>query len=120
MTDRKQTLHLENQDFTFLGKGSRFLGDWELTGPSFIAGKMQGKITMHSDSPLTLEREGQFEGEFKGADFHLYGQFSGKIFSTATVTIHTNAEIEGTIHAKNIVIQPGARANIEAITGIVL
>lgn len=118
MTTEKQSLQLENQDFTFLGQGSSFKGEWTLVGPSFISGKLEGSVVMLSDSPLTLEREGQFQGEFKGAEFHIYGRFIGEIQSTATVVIHTNAEVEGKIHAQNIIVHPGAKANIDAQTGL--
>lgn len=119
MANNNRHLQLENQDFTFLGQNSAFKGEWKLQGPSFIAGKIEGTVIMLSNSPLTLEREGQFSGEFQGADFHIYGCFSGEIKSTATVVIHTNAEVEGKVKAQNIVVHPGARANIDAQTELI-
>lgn len=110
-------LRLENQDFCFLGKNSNFKGEWQLNGPCFISGTVEGTILMNENSPLTLEREGTFKGNFLGNDFHIYGRFIGKIKSSATVTIHTNSEVDGTIEAVNLVVHPGAWANIDIQTG---
>lgn len=110
-------LRLENQDFCFFGKNSSFKGEWNLNGPSFISGNVEGTILMNENSSLTLEREGMFKGKFLGNDFHIYGRFSGEIKSSATVTIHTNAEVEGKVDAVNLVVHPGARANIDVQTG---
>lgn len=111
-----KNLHLENQDFSFLGKSSSFQGLWKLQGPSFISGKFEGQVMMEDESSLTIEREGSFKGEFKGTELHIYGQFVGEIEASQTVTIHTNADVEGKIQAKNLIVHPGAKANLDIQT----
>lgn len=112
----KEYIHLEKHDFTILGKNTSINGPTEFEGVTHLCGKIKGKIKMNDRSLLTIETFGVVEGHIECHDMNVYGTVKGEILSTGKITVYPSGRIIGNLVAKNIVIHPGARVDIEGHT----
>ena len=109
-------IHIQNQDFSFLGKGAKMIGVFHLQGPTHIYSSMDGEIFMENKADLCIEKTGVFTGNIVCHNLEIYGRFEGKIQSTGKVTVYPPAVLKGVINSKNLIVYPGAVINIEGAT----
>ncbi len=107
-----QDLALLEQDFSFLGRG-KAKGEFVFEGITHLAGEVEGKITMEQAADLFLERTALVRGEIYARDINIYGEFKGTIFSSGRIVVYPPAKISGKIHAKNLIVYPGAVLDVE-------
>lgn len=107
---------LKSFHYSFLGKDSKFKGEFELTGLTKLASMVEGKIKMDPSSPLVLESSCHFTGEIVCHNLEIFGKVNGKIHATGKVIIRPTAVVNGEIKASNIVVYPGAVLNIDGHT----
>ena len=113
-----QVLEIQEQDYTFIGKGSNFSGILQFNGPTRLAGHIEGELTMRGDFSLVIEREGTFKGTLKCHRIEIYGSFQGSLQSLDAVIVYPSGKVTGDIIAENLVIHPGALINIEGKTAL--
>ena len=111
-TEQNDDLALLEQDFSFLGRG-KAKGDFVFAGITHLAGEVEGKITMDGEADLFLERTALIRGEIHAKDINIYGEFKGTIFSQGRIVVYPPAKISGKIHAKNLIVYPGAVLDVE-------
>lgn len=109
-------IHLQDQNFSFFGINSRFVGEFSLQGPTHISGQVQGTINMQGENELSITHTGFIEGIIDCFNLEIYGKVVGDITAKGRVKIYPTALVEGNIKAKDLIIYPGARANIQADT----
>ena len=113
---KETNLNLRKQNFNYYGKGSQLVGKISLKGETFISCEIEGTVHISDDSDLTLEKLGTIKGEVHAHDFKIFGKVVGSIRSSGKVTLYPGSYVEGEITAENIVINPGANANLKAHT----
>lgn len=112
-------------------KGSKLIGDINVTCDLELSGKIEGNITSELDSNIVIKgsckgnittREGSvvIEGELKsgnikaGSDVNISGMFNGGEIK-AEGRIHVNGEFKGRLEANEIEIGPGASGSGELL-----
>jgi cytoskeletal protein CcmA (bactofilin family) len=106
-------LQLIDQDFSFLGKGTKVKGEFHLSGITHIACQLEGKLFMEKEMDLYIERDGLVKGNIEGHNIEIHGRFEGNILSTGKISIFPPAQISGKINAKHLMVFPGAVLDIE-------
>lgn len=109
-------IQLQDQNFSFFGINSKFVGEFSLNGPTHISGQVQGSITMSGENELSITHTGLVEGIIDCYNLEIYGKIVGEICARGRVKIYPTAIVEGTIKAKDLIVYPGARANIQGDT----
>jgi cytoskeletal protein CcmA (bactofilin family) len=109
-------INLSNQDFSFLGKGTKIVGSLYLQGASKLCSNIEGDITIEDKAHLSIEREGQVSGTIVCYDIDIFGEFNGTLNSKGKVTIHPPAKIQGEINSNQLIVHPGATINIKGST----
>lgn len=104
------------RNFTYIGEETSLQGTFVFKGDTKIAGKLKGEIRLLDSAPLCIEPTGNLDGTLYCHNLIVYGQFSGEIRSSGTVTFYPSASFEGHIEAQNLVIHPGANIFMEATT----
>ncbi|MFZ8932744.1 MAG: bactofilin family protein [Bacteriovoracaceae bacterium] len=108
--------YLNNQNFSFLGKGSTLMGKLKLTGPTHLYSSIEGEILMNDDAKLIIERYGKVKGKINCLNLDIHGEFEGVIEAKGIVTVYPSAEVSGQVVAKELKIHSGANINFEGHT----
>ena len=101
-----------NQDFCFIGKKSKIIGDLVLNGPTHIGGEVEGNISIADDSKLIIEPTAVIQGTIKGSTVEIYGVVHGDISARENLKVFPSATINGKLTAKSLKVLPGAKLNI--------
>lgn len=108
---------IQEQDFSFLGRGSSVTGTLRLSGRTHLCSELEGEIIMDGeDSFLQIERSARIRGKIQGHHVEIHGQFEGEINCDANLEIFPPAVVKGVIRAKNLVIHPGAIVDMDCET----
>ena len=110
------TLEIQEQNFSLVGKNSQFQGSFQFNGPTRLSGRLNGELVMNGEFDLVIETEGFFEGTIRCHEVEIYGHFKGTLNSPQKVTIYPSAKVSGDIQTKNLIIHPGALVNIDGKT----
>lgn len=113
---QQETINLKEQEFSFLGRGSKISGSFLLNGSSHLSGHIEGDITMGQEAHLCIEKHGKIIGQIKGHHIEVYGEINGRLEASGKVTVYPPAIIEGEIHSQQLIIHPGARIDCEIHT----
>jgi cytoskeletal protein CcmA (bactofilin family) len=116
MLTESRPLTINQQNFSFFGKGSKLNGTFHLKGQTFIACSIEGNLFLDDDSDLTIELSGSVKGNLDVHNLKVYGHIDGIIRSSGKVILYPGSSVEGEVTAENLVIQPGATANFKAHT----
>ncbi|HAZ11791.1 MAG: hypothetical protein A2X86_07940 [Bdellovibrionales bacterium GWA2_49_15] len=109
-------IQLREQHFSFLGRGSKYTGVFQLQGPTKISAELEGEIEMGPSDHLTIEILGRVKGNIRCFDLEIFGHFEGIIYARGTIIIHHTAHVSGEINATNVIIKPGAILNTDLHT----
>lgn len=106
-------LHIEDQEYVFIGEGSHLEGDMSFYGDTRIAASIEGNIKMDKNFPLIIEPSGKVKGTIKCSTLEIYGEVEGDVYVEGTLIVHPYAKLKGQINAQNFIIKPGAVINME-------
>lgn len=109
-------IDIKTSEYTVIGKNSLIEGELHLSGTTYIAADIKGKIFMEEKSKLILQKAGTIRGDIVCQDIDLYGSFEGSINSNGIVTIFAPGNVTGEIIGKDLVIHPGAKVEIKGET----
>jgi cytoskeletal protein CcmA (bactofilin family) len=112
----KEYIDLRNQDFSFFGKGSKISGVFTLKGATHLAGEIEGELHVEDEAELSIDRSGHLKGTINCHNIEIFGEFEGELNSSGKVTIYPPAIICGVINARDLVVYPGAKLNIDGHT----
>lgn len=101
-------------NYNILGSKSSFKGDIVLKGDSILSSHLEGSIEIVENGKLTLERGSFVKGKIKAIDLEIFGEFTGEIECSGTVSIRSNAKVSGSIKSGKLVIYPGALVDMNA------
>jgi cytoskeletal protein CcmA (bactofilin family) len=109
-------INLQEQDFSFFGKGSRLKGNFSLSGSTHISSFIEGEIIMENEADLLIEKNGTIKGKVHCHNIEIYGSYEGIVKATGKVTLFPSAHVQGRVEAKELRIFPGAILNIDGHT----
>ena len=109
-------INLQEQDFSFFGKGSRLKGSFNLSGSTHISSFIEGEIVMENEADLLIEKNGTIKGKVWFHNIEIYGAYEGVVKASGKVTLFPSAHVKGRIEAKELRIYPGAILNIDGHT----
>lgn len=92
---------------TLVGAGSKLEGELDCGGDLVVQGDVVGNAKVGGS--LTLAEEGQWEGNLQTGSAILCGNLIGDITVAEKLEIRKTARIRGSIRAKTIAIETGAR-----------
>ena len=107
---------IQNQEFTYIGKSNVLKGEFEFSDQTYIAGTVDGLISMKQKHKIILEVGSHVNSIIHCFDLDIYGTYTGEIHSEGLVTFYPSANFEGKVYAKNIEIFPGAIINMQGQT----
>jgi cytoskeletal protein CcmA (bactofilin family) len=91
---------------TFLGEGTRFIGDIEGPGPFVLCGHIQGDGRI--DGSLNLTMSGHWEGNVHVTRAVVAGRVTGSLTAEEKLELGKSAVIRGSVTAKTLAIAQGA------------
>ena len=104
---------IEDLEFSSLGEGSSFEGDFSFKGKTHLLGKLKGRIKMLDQQILIIGPDAHIESSTLCKDADIYGSFEGVIESSGLVTFYPTSYFKGKIEAKRVVVHPGANVNMD-------
>ena len=107
---------IQNQEFTYIGKSTKLVGNFRFSGSTHFQGHLEGQISVENNAKLILEIGSVTLGTLVCFDLDIYGEFVGEIKADGLVTIYPTAIFEGKIIAKSLEILPGAVINMNGHT----
>lgn len=105
----------KNFNFSLLGKQSQFEGEFKFKGDTILNCELKGLVNV-SEGKLIIERTAQINGQLFCDDVEIFGNFTGSINASGTLTVRSSANVSGKIAAKKLSIYPGAIINFEGHT----
>ena len=106
---RRRLVDRTNATPTLIGAGSKLEGELDCAGDLVVAGDVSGNAKVGGS--LTLAEDGRWEGNVHSGNAVLCGELHGDIVVTERLEIRKTARIRGTIRAKTIAIETGARVD---------
>jgi len=89
----------------FLDVGSHFEGELKFEQSFRVDGKVVGKVV--SDGDLVVGERGEIDGEIRVGRLFVSGQVRGEVFASRRLSIHPHGRVEGSVHAKALIIEEG-------------
>jgi len=98
---------------TLVAAGTVVQGDISFAGAMHVDGTVQGNVVARGDgqATLTVSRQGRIEGTVDVAHLRVDGAIEGNVISTSSLVLEANARIDGDVHYRTVVMQPGAVVN---------
>jgi cytoskeletal protein CcmA (bactofilin family) len=91
---------------TFVGAGSRLVGDLECAGDLVVAGFARGDGAVRG--AFTLAEGGRWEGQIQAANAVISGEVEGTVVVAEKLEIRQTARIRGSVKARTIAVAQGA------------
>ncbi len=111
-----ELINIQEQEYCFLGEGSKLKGEIYLKGTSHLACQLEGDVFMDSEQTLTIEHTGSIKGNLECHNLEIFGSIEGKINSSGKITIYPSGKVNVDLKSKSLVIHPGAIVNITGQT----
>ncbi|MEO8276509.1 MAG: polymer-forming cytoskeletal protein [Thermoanaerobaculia bacterium] len=89
----------------FLDVGSHFDGELRFEQSFRVDGKVTG--TVRSEGDLVVGEKGEIDGEIRVGRLFVSGIVRGEVFASRRLSIHPRGRVEGTIHARALIIEEG-------------
>lgn len=93
-----------------IAQGTKLVGDITSESDFRIDGTIEGTII--TTGKLAVGKSGSIIGTLQGTDAYFEGKFSGKMTLTGTLTLKSNAHIEGDVVVGKLSIESGANFNV--------
>jgi len=91
---------------TFVGEGTKFIGNVSATGPFVLCGHLKGDGQI--DGALNLAVSGHWEGRVRAVQAVIAGRITGEIATDEKLEIGQTAVIRGSVSARTLAIAKGA------------
>ena len=91
---------------TVIARHALIKGELHFSGPTVIAGRVEGHIT--SQDVLEISPEGQVEGDIHGVVVDIQGTVNGNVAASRTCRLGVTARVTGELRAANLATAEGA------------
>lgn len=89
----------------FLDVGSHFEGELRFEQSFRVDGKVTGKVVSEGD--LVVGEKGEIDGEIRVGRLFVSGLVKGEVYAARRLSIHPRGRVEGTVHARALIIEEG-------------
>ncbi len=103
---RRRVLDAVSGSPTFVGEGTRFVGNVSATGPFVLCGHLKGDGEI--DGALNLAVSGHWEGRVHAVQAVIAGHVTGHLSIEEKLEIGQTAVIRGSVTARTVAIAKGA------------
>lgn len=103
---RRRLLDAFSASPTFIGEGTKFVGDVSGSGPFVLCGQVKGDGDI--DGPLNLAVSGHWEGSVRATQAIVAGRVTGDISIAEKLEVGATAVIRGSVTARTLAIARGA------------
>lgn len=105
-TPRRRATDRLSSSPTFIGAGSKFVGNFECGGDLVVGGRIEGDGAVRG--ALTLSEGGVWRGEIQAATAVIAGAVEGSLAVSEKLEIRKTARIHGAVRARTIAVAQGA------------
>lgn len=105
-TPRRRLADRVSSSPTFVGAGSKLVGDLECDSDLVVAGFVRGDGAVRG--AFTLTEGGRWEGEIQVANAVIAGEVEGVVVVAEKLEIRQTARIRGSVKARTIAVARGA------------
>lgn len=91
---------------TIIAGHSLIKGELHLSGPTVVAGRVEGTIV--AEDALEIGAEGSVEGDIEGVVIDIQGTVKGNVVATQACRLGPTAKVAGELRAANLAIAEGA------------
>ena len=110
--NKKQNQAIEGvSSQNIIAQGTKIVGDFNSEGDFRIDGTVEG--TVKTTGKIVVGKSGLIKGTLQGTDAYFEGKFSGKLSLSGTLTLKTDAYIEGEVVVGKLSVEPGASFNVK-------
>jgi cytoskeletal protein CcmA (bactofilin family) len=110
--NKKQNQAIEGvSSQNIIAQGTKIVGDFNSEGDFRIDGTVEG--TVKTTGKIVVGKSGLIKGTLQGTDAYFEGKFSGKLSLSGTLTLKTDAYIEGEVVVGKLSVEPGATFNVK-------
>lgn len=92
---------------SIIAKETTIKGDLEFVGTLIVEGYLESQV---KGMEMTIQKSGKLNGTLKVRSLNCHGEIEGDIHAD-NVVIHSDAVVSGAIHATTLEIEPGASIN---------
>lgn len=96
-----------------IAQGTKIVGDFSSEGDFRIDGIVEGNIK--TSGKVVVGKTGFIKGTLQGTEAHFEGKFSGKLSLSGTLTLKSDAHIEGEVVVGKLSVEPGATFNVSCV-----
>jgi cytoskeletal protein CcmA (bactofilin family) len=105
-TPRRRITDRLSSSPTFIGAGSRLVGNLDCEGDLVVAGAVRGDTV--TGGSFTLSEGGRWEGKIQAANAVIAGEIEGALTASDKLEIRKTARIRGAVSARSLAIAEGA------------
>ena len=87
--------------------GTVIEGTLKIPGDLRLEGEIVGDV--NSEAKVVMGKTGIIDGNVKARNLDIRGKFTGELNISETLQIRSDADIQGTINTKNLVVENGAK-----------
>lgn len=109
--DKNMVEGTSNQNI--ISQGTKIVGDFNSEGDFRVDGIIEGNIK--TTGKVVVGKAGFIKGTLQGTDAYFEGKFSGKLALSGTLTLKTEAHIEGEVVVGKLAVEPGATFNVSCV-----
>lgn len=105
-TPRRRATDHPSGSPTFIGAGSKFMGNFECGGDLVVGGVIHGDAAIRGS--LTLSQGGGWRGDVQASSAVIAGEVEGSVVIAEKLEIRHTARIRGSVRARVIAVAQGA------------
>lgn len=105
-TPKRRATDRASSSPTFIGAGSKFIGNFECGGDVVVGGTIHGDGAIRGS--LTLSEGGGWRGDIQASNAVIAGDVEGSITIAEKLEIRRTARIRGSVRARTIAVAQGA------------
>lgn len=108
-SEKKPKPEVQILERNVIGKNTSFVGNLISEGDFRIDGNVEGTINIKGK--VVLGKDSVIKGTIICGDADIEGIFTGKLFVTNTLSLKSNAVINGEVNINKLSVEPGATFN---------
>jgi cytoskeletal protein CcmA (bactofilin family) len=102
----------DERDVSVVGRGAQVEGSLVTTGSLWIAGRINGEISV--EGQVTVAPDSEVEADIKAGSINLAGRVNGNLIAPGSVELPAQSQVKGDVRAKSVSVHGAVEGNVVA------